>query len=65
MKGPEALNKIFSFARKSGGRYDIPERIHGSEVMITLDVISSDIPLLLSKSECNGNHGNNTGSKEQ
>ena len=51
--GPEPSEKIFSFGNngqlKSEGRYTIPGNIHGSKVTVTLDVISSDIPLLLSK----------------
>ena len=51
--GPEPSEKIFSFGNngqlKSEGKYTIPGNIHGSKVTVTLDVISSDIPLLLLK----------------
>ena len=51
--GPEPSEKIFSFGNngqlKSEGRYIIPGNIHGTRVTVSLDIISSDIPLLISK----------------
>ena len=52
---PEPSEKIFSFGNngqlKSEGRYTIPGNIHGTKVTVSLDVISSDISLLISKSD--------------
>ena len=55
VKGPFKSNRHFMFGNqgklKSKGKYIIPTKIGGEEKSIELDVISSDIPLLLSKSE--------------
>lgn len=55
VKGPLKSNRHFMFGNqgklKSKGKYVIPTKIGGEEKSIEMDVISSDIPLLLSKSE--------------
>ncbi len=55
VKGPSQSPKQFVFGNqgklKSLGKYVIPVKIGGEENEITIDVISSDIPLLLSKGE--------------
>ncbi len=53
--GPTESKRQFIFGNqgklKATAKYTIPVRIGGEENMITIDVISSDIPLLISKSE--------------
>ena len=53
--GPNKSNKHFLFGNqgrlKSIAKYKIPVKIGGEENIIPIDVISSDIPLLLSKGE--------------
>ena len=55
VKGPSQSPKQFVFGNqgklKSLGKYVIPVKIGGEDNEITIDVISSDIPLLLSKGE--------------
>ena len=53
--GPMKSNKHFLFGNqgrmKSTAKYSIPVKIGGEDNMITVDVIPSDIPMLLSKGE--------------
>lgn len=53
--GPLEGKKCFQFGNqgvlKSKGRYRVPAVIAGTEVTIEVDIISSDIPMLLSKAE--------------
>ena len=53
VQGPKASNKSFQFGNqgilKSKAGYTIPAYLGGNPVMIDMDVIQSDIPLLLSK----------------
>ncbi len=55
VKGPTNSTKQFIFGNqgklKSTAKYTIPVKIGGCDNEITLDIIQSDIPLLLSKSE--------------
>ena len=55
VKGPTQSTKQFIFGNqgklKSTAKYTIPTKIGGCDNEITLDIIKSDIPLLLSKSE--------------
>ena len=55
VEGPLGSNKHFIFGNqgkmKAISSYNIPVKIGGEENMIKLDVIQSDIPLLLSKSD--------------
>lgn len=55
VQGPAVGKKCFQFGNqgvmKSKGRYKIPAIVADQEVMIEVDVIASDIPMLLSKAE--------------
>ena len=53
VEGPFESGKVFRFGNdgklESLGQYKIPAKIIGQPVMITTDIVSSDIPMLLSK----------------
>ena len=55
VKGPFTSGKVFMFGNEgkmtAGEAYDIPIKIAGEVKMIHVDIIVSDIPLLLSKAE--------------
>ena len=55
IEGPLESNKHFVFGNqgklKATAKYNIPVRIGGEENMLQIDVIQSDIPLLLSKGD--------------
>ena len=54
IKGPEESNVSFTFGNGgkmySSGRYLLPVQIHGQRIKISVELVKSDIPLLLSKS---------------
>ena len=54
IKGPEPSNVTFTFGNggkmRSNGRYQLPVMIHGKLIRLAVELVSSDIPLLLSKS---------------
>ena len=53
VRGPLASNRVFNFGNngrlRSMGKYFIPAVLAGTKVTIEMDVVESDIPLLLSK----------------
>ena len=54
IKGPEESNVSFTFGNGgkmfSSGRYTLPVLIHGQKITLSVELVNSDIPLLLSKS---------------
>ena len=54
IKGPHKTNMNFLFgdgeSLDSLGRYDLPVQLHSHKAMLSVEMVSSDIPLLLSKS---------------
>ena len=54
VKGPEPSNVSFTFGNGgkmfSSGRYSLPVQIHGQMIKLSVELVKSDIPLLLSKS---------------
>ena len=54
IKGPEPSYVTFTFGNggkmHSSGRYLLPVMIHGKLIRLAVELVSSDIPLLLSKS---------------